>query len=164
MDPSFIWLAAGLILIALELVIPGLIVIFLGVAALIVAAALSLGLVTGWISALTLWFVASLGLVTGVRSAFTRFLPGGAEKGSTNEDLDAFGEWVEVVDEVGPEGGRVRFRGSTWAAQTVDGKLSPGTKARIVARDNLVWIVEPADEWPALDDPQRSQRKLKEGS
>ena len=115
---------------------------------------------SGWVTATTLWFVTSIGLVLGLRSAFTRLLPGTTEQGSTDEDLDAFGELVEVVDQVDHERGRVRFRGTTWEAQTTSGHLAPGTKARIVARDNLVWIVEPDEDWPALDEP--GQRKLTE--
>lgn len=162
MDPAVIWLVLGLVLIGLELVVPGLVVVFLGAAAIVVSGAVAVGVVSGWIAATTLWFVTSIAMVLGLRSAFTRLLPGGSEKGSTDEDVDAFGALVEVVDEVGQDGGRVRFRGSTWAAQTTKRRLAPGTKARIVARNNLVWIVEPADEWPELDSPD--QPKLTGGS
>ena len=154
-DPFWFFLALGLTLIVLEVVIPGLVVVFLGAAALLVAAAASLGLVSGWLMAFTLWFVSSLVMVLGVRSAFTRFLPGGFIRQLTDEDVDAFGEEVDVVETVTTRpGGRIRFRGSTWAAQTLQEELPAGARAKVVARDNLVWIVEPVDGWSALDAPQ----------
>lgn len=154
MDLAWIWLVFGIVLMALELVVPGLVVVFLGLAALLVAGGLGLGLIGGWVGALTAWFVTSTVLTLGLRSAFTRFLPGSSRKQLTDEDLDAFGEVAIVLSEVGPkQGGRIRFRGSTWAAETTEQTLPVGSKARVIARDNLVWIVEAADSWPALPEP-----------
>jgi len=53
MDLAWIWLVFGLVLMGLELVIPGLVVVFLGAAALLVAGGLGLGLISGWVVALT---------------------------------------------------------------------------------------------------------------
>ena len=89
-DPFQFFLGLGLLMIALELIIPGLVVVFLGGAALVVAAALYAGIVAGWMPAFTLWFIASLVMVLGVRSAFTRFLPGSSVRQLTDEDLAAF--------------------------------------------------------------------------
>lgn len=159
MDLAWIWLVFGLVLMGLELVIPGLVVVFLGLAALVVAGGLGLGLISGWVAALTTWFVTSTVLTLGLRSAFTRFLPGSSRKQLTDEDLDAFGEVATVVVEVGPNaGGRIRFRGTTWAAETTSDTLAVGTKARVIARDNLVWIVEAADDWPQLPAPDPDKR------
>lgn len=151
-DPFRFFLVLGLVLMVLEVVVPGLVVVFLGLAALLVAGAAWTGLVGGWTTAFTLWFVSSLVMVLGVRSAFTRFLPGTSVKQLTDEDLDAFGEEVDVVEMVTMNpGGRIRFRGSTWAAQTLQEELPAGSRAKVVARDNLVWIVEPLDGWSAID-------------
>ena len=153
LDPFRFFLVLGLVLIGLEFIVPGLVVIFLGAAALLVAAAAHFGLVQGWLAAFTGWFVVSLVMVLGVRSAFTRFLPGSWVRQLTDEDLDAFGEEVDVVETVTINpGGRIRFRGSTWAAQTLQEELPVGTRARVVARENLVWIVEPLDGWAAIDE------------
>ncbi|MEL6190340.1 MAG: NfeD family protein, partial [Myxococcota bacterium] len=58
-----------------------------------------------------------------------------------------FGQRVLVVEAVSPHHeGRIRFGGTTWVARTVDEELRPGMYARIVTRDNLVWIVERDDE------------------
>ena len=158
-SPALFFLVLGVALIAAELVVPGLVVIFLGAAALVVAGALGLGLVSGWIAGFTTWFITSLVMVIGLRSAFTRFLPGSSVKQLTDEDLDAFGEEVEVVEPVSPDGGRIRFRGSTWAALSLQEFLPAGAKAKVVARDNLIWIVEPLDGWAALPDPDRESKE-----
>ena len=150
------FLALGLALLALEVIVPGLVLVFLGASALVVATLLTVGWVQGWVMAFTVWFVTSLAFVLGVRSVFTRMLSSPTVKQLTDEDLDAFGEEVDVVQTVTTHpGGRIRFRGSTWAAQTLQEELPAGARAKVVARDNLVWIVEPADSWSNLDAPLR---------
>lgn len=148
---TLIWLILGGVLMFLELLVPGLVIIFFGVAALLVGGAAYLGLVSSWPVALGLWAAGSSALVFGVRGGVKRLSPGREERSSTDEELDAFGERVEVVEAVGPDLiGRIRFRGTTWKARTVEEHLEPGAYARIVTRENLVWLVEQDDE-PALE-------------
>ena len=114
----WVWLIAGLIFIVSELIIPGLIVVFLGFAALIVAASLYFGLISGWISAFTMWFIVSLLLTFILRSLFKRFMQGDVEKQNTYENLDVFGEVVEVIERIEPsKKGRIHFKGTTWTAK-----------------------------------------------
>lgn len=146
------WLILGGVLMVAELAIPGLIVVFFGAAALLVGAASALGLVPSLGVGVGLWLASSTGLVLGVRGGMKRLAAGEMEKGSTDEALDAFGQRVEVIDELSPTSvGRIRFQGSTWPARTVEETLAPGAFATIVTRDNLVWIVE-ADETLALSE------------
>jgi len=64
--------------------------------------------------------------------------------GSTDEDADAFGTEVAVLVRVTEhQAGRIQFQGTSWPARSVHGALEPGERARIVDRENLVWIVEP---------------------
>ena len=137
------WLILGGALILLELAIPGLVVIFFGLSAVIIGLAAGLGLIKSWGLALLAWSLTSAGLVMGVRMGGKRLSPGVREKALPDEELDAFGKRVEVVEMVGPNlEGRIRFRGTTWPARALDEELAAGTFARIVTRDNLVWIVE----------------------
>jgi inner membrane protein len=64
-----------------------------------------------------------------------------------DEDLDAFGTIVEVVESIDPDHskGRIQFRGSTWNATSVSERIEAGERARVVYRDNLVWVVDPYD-------------------
>lgn len=140
------WIVAGVALMLLELVVPGLVLVFLGAGALLVALLVWLGLLSSWVTATTTWFIASLALLLGLRGLVQRLVPGQTETQSTDEELDAFGEIVEVAETVGPEpGGRIRYRGTTWDALCLEQTIQAGARARIVCREDLVWIVDPAD-------------------
>ena len=139
------WITAGIILIVLELVVPGMVLVFLGSGALLVALLIWLGLIDAWTAAITTWFVSSLVLLVGLRNLFTRFMPGDAEEAaSTDEETDAYGTVVEVAEAIAPDSpGRIRYRGTTWQAACYGEAMAAGSKARIVYRENLIWIVEP---------------------
>ena len=140
------WIVAGVVLLVLELVVPGAVLVFLGAGALLVALLIWLGLIQTWVTSITAWFIVSLLLLLILRSLFQRFVSGDTERQSTDEDLDAYGEVVEVAETIAPgEEGRIRFRGTTWQAVCYDHTLEVGTKAQIICRENLIWTVEPAN-------------------
>jgi len=142
-NPNF-WLAAGLILMFAELVIPGGIVIFLGGGALVVALAIWSGLVSDWVSASTLYFISSLALIVSLRSVVVKYAGGDSSKSNTLEILDAFGEVVTVVETIGPgeRSGRILFRDTQWAALSDGSEILTGDSARIIAIENVSYIVE----------------------
>ena len=141
------WIVGGIVLALLEIIVPGLVLVFLGVGALAVAGLIWLGFVGGWIPALTTWFVVSLALLLGVRGLFQRMMRGDEAWRSTDEDNDAYGQVVEVAETINRgEQGRIRFRGTTWPATCYEHTLEAGSRATLVYRENVVWIVEaPAD-------------------
>jgi membrane protein implicated in regulation of membrane protease activity len=144
---TWVWLIAGILLIATELFIPGLVVCFLGLGAIIVAGLRWLGLITGIIPSFTVWFITSIGLLLSLRHFLLRWIPSESTYTSSDEDLDAVGSIVEVVQTVSEsEQGRIRYAGTTWPATTRHGTLLPGQKARLLYRDNLVWVVESHQE------------------
>ena len=148
-----LWIIAGIVLIVLEFAVPGMVLVFLGAGALLVAVLVWLGLIESWTAAVTTWFVSSIVLLAGLRSFFYRFMPGEEEEGaSTDEDADAYGEVVDVAETITPDApGRIRYRGTTWDAACYDNTLEAGSKARIVYRDNLVWVVEPDIQLDAIE-------------
>lgn len=143
---TWIWLAIGVALIASETVVPGLVAVFFGLAALIVAAGSGLGLIEGLIPTLATWSVSSIVLVFGLRGAAKKFLPAESKRESTNEELRDFGSEVEVIEACDDDGmvGRIRFQGTTWPARCLDGQVGAGEMARIAYRDKdgLGWVVE----------------------
>lgn len=146
------WLIFGGLLMGAELLIPGLVVVFFGAAAVLVGVASWLGLVSSLGGGVALWLAGSTGLVLATRSTARRLAGGETQRASTDEELDAFGQPVEVLEAVGPDQeGRIRFRGTTWRARTIEERLAPGDRARIVTRDNQVWIVEEDDELRLLE-------------
>lgn len=142
---SSIWLIVGIVLILLELLLPGGIVFFLGLGAVLVSALLYAGLIEGWIQAFTVWFIGSLTLLFALRGVVQKFIPAQVEQGKTDEDLDAYDAIAEVCERIPVNGeGRIAFRGSTWKARNYrdDQCLEVGTRVRIIFRDNLEWVVE----------------------
>ena len=139
------WIVGGGLLVALEVVVPGMVLGFLGASALSIALFIWLGWIDTWISALTGFFILSLVMLVGLRGLFQRYIGGDVERQSPDEELDAFGTIVEVVETIAPDKpGRVRFRGATWEANCYDHTIEAGRKATLVYRDNLVWVVEPS--------------------
>jgi membrane protein implicated in regulation of membrane protease activity len=150
-DSSFatIWLVGGVALMLAELLLPGGIVGFLGLGATLVATLLFFGVIHGPAQAFAVWFIGSVALLFGLRGFVPRFLGSSVERTSTNEDLDAYDQVVEVAEAIPAEGeGRVHFRGTTWKARShgADRELSKGGKVRLIARENLIWVVEASEE------------------
>lgn len=147
---TWLWLIAGIVLIATELFIPGLVVCFLGFGAVIVAVLRWFGVFTGLAQSFIVWLVTSIALLIVLRRVLLKWVPSESSYTATDEDYDAVGSIVEVVQEVSESTqGRIRYAGTTWPATTRHGILLPGQKARLLYRDNLVWIVEAHHELPA---------------
>lgn len=140
-----IWFIGGIILMLLEVLLPGGIVFFLGLGAVLVSALLYAGLIEGWLQAFTVWFIGSLALVFGLRGVAQKFIPAQVEQGKTDEDLDAYDALAKVCEPIPAGGeGRIAFRGSTWKARNYrnDHNLDVGAEVRIIFRENLVWVVD----------------------
>ena len=160
-DLFTLWLIAGVALMLLELIVPGGIVVFLGLSAVLVSVLLYTGVIDGWVAAFTVWFIGSLALFFSLRGLVKKLLPAHVERGKTDEDLDAYNEIAVVSQRIPTQGeGRINFRGSTWSARAhqTPQAIEVGTQVRVALRDNLVWLVEPlADtdsaEAPASDAP-----------
>lgn len=153
-DLAMLFLVGGGLLMLAELILPGLVVIFLGAAGVVVGALAWLGLVPNLMWAMILWLVLSVVAILVLRKTLLRFFP--AERQFTPFDADAvaFGTVVEVVEDI-PQGGgagRIRHGGTTWPAVTRGNAITAGARVKLVFRDNLAWVVEPAD---APTDPPR---------
>ena len=140
------WIILAIILGVAELVVPGAVLIFLAASGLLVAACIAMGLVNTWIGVLTLWFVSSLVMLIALRGLVTRFAPGDVSFSNTDEILADVGEIVEVVKSIGPGEniGRVSFRDINWNAVSDGSEIGKGEKVKIVSRDNITLVVEPA--------------------
>ena len=144
---TWLWLGGGLALLGSELVAPNLVVGFLGAGALTVAGLRAGGLVDGTWASVAVWAVSSGAYLLLLRRAFSRWF-GKAEsrRDSTSEELQSFGQVVEVIERVAAEEpGRIRWQGTTWKAHTLGPVLEAGAKARLLHRDNIGWVVEPED-------------------
>ncbi|MFO6421953.1 NfeD family protein [Motilimonas sp. KMU-193] len=138
------WAIAGLILMIAEAIIPGGIVLFLGMSALIVSASLFFGLLTTWVGAFTLWFISSLILLVLFRNVAQNMVGGESHVDDTDEDAHLYGKQATVIETIGPatHAGRVQYQDSTWPAIADGSTIEPGESVRIICRDNISLVVE----------------------
>lgn len=141
------WALLGLFLVTFELIVPGLVSFFLGVAAFTIAGLLSFGYIAGAASALTLWFILSIVYILVFQLVFKRFFPSVETYDEYEEDQLALGTIVVVVDTVSPEHdrGRIYFRGTTWNARSKV-EIKAGENAILCGREGLFWSVRPVEK------------------
>ncbi len=145
---TWVFLIGGGVLMALELAVPGLIVVFFGAAAVITGLLSLSGIVTDITTLLVIWVVLSLALVLLLRRFAIRLFPSESSYRLVEDDVDAIGRIVDVVATVSESGteGRISYNGTTWPVISSGGQIRKGRKARILYRDNISWVVEPVPE------------------
>jgi inner membrane protein len=153
---SWIWLIAGVLLCAIELFIPALVVVFLGLSAMFVALLRFAGIVDSHVASFFVWVIVSVVMVLSLRKMVRKYFPASTNKADIDEDTAAFGQVVDVITATADvhQNGRIRFQGTTWPAITTVGVIAAGQKAKVVFRDNLVWVVEPVQNAGLLEDNQ----------
>ena len=149
-DPQTLaWLALGGALLVSELFLPGLVAAFFGAGALTAAAARWLGLVDSTPASFAVFAGSSVAYLLVLRRLAIRWVgPPVVTRDSTSEEVRVFGAEVEVVDEVveGVASGRIRHEGSTWPAISRAGVIPAGSRARLIHRDSIGWVVESVGE------------------
>jgi len=144
---ALIWFLAGLLLILLEFAAPGVIVVFFGVGAWLVALTTWLGLTPGLALQLLVWAIASVVLLLMLRGRLASRFHGfetGVQDPAVN--LDEFaGQEVRVTADIGPDhrDGRVEFKGAGWTAVCAE-SIAAGRLAVIERVDGLTLHVRPA--------------------
>ncbi len=119
-NPTLLWFFLGLILAFLEFLVPGVILIFFGVGAWIVAATTYLKLTNSFESQLLLFAISSILIIVLLRKWIKgKFYGHVSDVQDLDKDLDEFtGKSVVVLKDVipGKMEGVVEFKGSTWSA------------------------------------------------
>jgi membrane protein implicated in regulation of membrane protease activity len=141
-QPYMIWFIVGLVLTLSEFAMPGIILIFMGLGAWLVA-------FTAWIewtptlaSQMTVFTIGSLVFLVGLRRFFTGWFMGLSKNGDARDAEEEFaGKEVKVVSAIaGGRDGKVEFKGASWNARS-DDSLEPGSIAIIVSREGLTLTV-----------------------
>jgi len=139
MTPMY-WLYAGVALIILEVMTPGLVSLFFGLAALTVALIVwlvPLGQAWQWI----VFSVFSVLYIFLLRKSLKKVFSGDREV-SDNPSDDFSGKLAIVVEAVAPnKPGRVEFCGTTWTAES-ETAFPAGASVRIRSKKNLTLKVE----------------------
>ena len=142
MEPWLIWVISGGVLIFLELIIPGLVTVFMGLSAIMVGMALKFSLITGLFNSLIAWFILSTLFLLVLRTFFMKYIGGDSTVHNVDEASDAEGSIVEVTETIEPhKEGRVNFRGVSWQARS-EQEILKGSKAIVIGRDGNIWIVK----------------------
>ncbi|WP_037469374.1 NfeD family protein [Shewanella marina] len=144
-NSSLIWAALGVLLMLAEIIIPGGIVIFLGIAAILVAGLLFIGIISGLPQSLICWFILSIVLLLVFRQVTQKLIGGDQHIDNTDEELDIYNQIAVVKEAIGPgqQMGRIEFMGSQWSAKADGSIIAVGQKVRVICRDNIGLIVEP---------------------
>ncbi|MBN2531712.1 MAG: NfeD family protein [Spirochaetales bacterium] len=139
---ALIWLIAGLLMIGVEFIIPGFVIFFFGVGAIILSALTWLipALRNNFILQLIIWLISSGFALGFFRKFFSKIFKGKVQK-DTGEDefVCKTAEVIEPINQNKP--GRVSFEGTTWKAITYDENIKAGDIVEILKKDNLTLIV-----------------------
>ena len=141
MQPWLIWMSLGLVLMILELIVPGGIVVFLGFSAMIVSGAIYIGLIDSLTTALITWFITSIIFMFFLRSFFMKYFEGDSEVQQVEENAEMIGKEVHVIEEISPDSpGRVRMRDTTWNAKSKD-TLEEGSIGVVESIEESILII-----------------------
>lgn len=140
-DPAVIWFLIGLGLLLLELVLPGLVILFFGLGAWITALVCAITDINlNW--QILIFLVASLlGLVLLRKYLKKRFFSKRDEE--IQDQLEEFiGREAKAIDEFKNGTGKVEFKGTRWTAHS-DAPVSKGQWVTIQSKDSLTLNVKP---------------------
>jgi len=139
-----IWLGLGILCVIAEFLLPGLVVIFVGLGALTTAFAQHLGYTPDLPSQLLTFFVSSLIYLFTLRLLVLRFVPSDSTKANINEDDHVIGDTATVVTTIPVDGvGRISHGGTSWQAKSKNNEeIQKDLEVKIVKRENITWIVE----------------------
>ncbi len=135
-NPALVWFVAGILLLLAEIAVPGFIIFFFGIGALITALFAFLG-----VSDLSVQFIiflsSSIIILVFLRKKWKGLFRG--DKTKDAEQLEEFiGKKVIVKKDIipGSMGGRVEFKGALWEAES-DTIIKEGSVAEIIERKNI---------------------------
>jgi membrane protein implicated in regulation of membrane protease activity len=141
MTPTY-WLILGVVLIIVEVTAPGLVLVFFGLAALVVALltlvipSLPEGIAWLLFSAFSVVFLLTL------RRWFRKVFTGKRSQVQDELKNDIAGRTAVVVVRIQPDHpGKVEFHGTNWQAVSRE-TLEPGVQVRIVKQDSITLTVE----------------------
>ena len=139
-----LWLGSGIFLMAIEFLVPGLVLVFVGLGSLTVVFGMYFGYIDGILQQFITFFISSIIYLLTLRFLVLRFVPSVTRKENIDEDEEVIGSIVELVADINSgEFGRVEHSGSSWQARAEgDQTILKGEQVKIIGRDNITWIVQ----------------------
>ena len=139
-----LWLGSGIFLMAIEFLVPGVVLVFVGLGSLTVVFGMYLGYIDGILQQFITFFISSIIYLLTLRFLVLRFFTSVTRKENIDEDEEVMGSIVELVADINSgEFGRVEHSGSSWQARAEgDQTILKGEQVKIIGRDNITWIVQ----------------------
>jgi inner membrane protein len=139
-----LWLGFGIFCIVSEFLLPGLVMVFVGLGSITVVIGIHLGYLNNVADQFIAFFISSVIYLFTLRFLILHFVPTNTRKENINEDRQALGSEVEVIEDIlVGQLGRIKYSESTWQAKALDQiPILSGEKATIIGRDNITWIVQ----------------------
>lgn len=143
-SPEIVWLLLGIVFIFIEFFIPGLVIAFFGVGALITALTTWIGISPILELQLLVFIVSSILLLIFLRKYVKRTFLGRTRGNDTSQNFNVeIGKIISVIEYIQPGevGGKVRYQGSNWPARASE-PIPPGESVKIIGIENITLIVE----------------------
>ena len=142
LGPELTWFLIGIILLVLELVIPGLVLFFFGVSAWIISLILLFVDISAT-SQVSLFTALSIVLIFTLREKLKFYFQGQTTHSEIHEiQSDFIGKQVTVTETIKTNGfGKIELNGTNWKAKSED-TINIGESAEIIKKDNLTLIVK----------------------
>ncbi len=134
------WIVAGLVLLALELVVPGGVLVWLGTAAVITGVVALLQLASLSIQWVLFGVLGIAGVAAWLGLARKRKLDESDRPLLNLRAAQLVGQTAELTEAISSGFGRAKFRDSTWRVSGPD--LPKGTRVRVVGYSGTVLTVE----------------------
>ena len=139
LEPGWLWMIGGVLLLIAEILAPGFFLVFIGAAAL-ATGAFALMFDLGIASQLALFALYSLIAVMVGRRFYANAVVDSSDPLLNDRSARLVGKVVTVVEPIDAQGGRVRVGDSEWSAR--GGPASAGDKVRITGVDGNCLTVE----------------------
>ncbi len=139
LEPWSVWLLIGVICIGLELLMPGLVIIFFGFGAVLTAIFSLLPFVTDifWLQIVVFLILSVLCLI------FLRKKCTGIFKGTVFYPAKEAGqEFAQALEDISEKKeGRIKYKGTTWSARCESGEIAQGSTVKVLRREGISYIV-----------------------
>lgn len=139
MAPFYFWFIGGIVLLILEMFIPGLVVLFFGFGAILTGILTALfDFSISW--EIVIFIVSSLAFL----ALFRKYFMNRFDNKNIEEELDdKIGQFATALDDVQPGyEGHVLYKEVPWKAKSKQ-VISKGENVKIIGIDNITLIVQP---------------------
>lgn len=144
MDKSLIWFITGIIFLFAELIMPGFVIFFFGVGALVTALLTFFLNIESVIIQLLIFIGSSVLSLVLLRKFFSNLFKGKVNNEKVGDEF--IGKRARVISEIKPNSlpGKIEFNGTNWEADS-EYFIDRGTVVEIIGRRNITLIVKPIE-------------------